>query len=328
VFPLQLLGFDVDVVNSVHLSNHTGYGTVRGDVLRGEQLRAILDGLQRNDLLADTGHILTGYIGSPSFLEAVVDVVVTVRNTCNTSSNTSTTSAPVRYVCDPVLGDRGQLYVPVELVQLYRDKILPIADVITPNQFEVEQLTGVPTIRTLSDAKTACDILHGIGPTVVFITSLELDDDEDDNSAASNGTDKEEVNQGVTGKTMAILASERINVTKEDFGEDVDDTNSNSNHQRQSTTTTTTVRWKVDCPVLPGHFTGTGDLCAALLLAHTARERTLPVAMEKVINTMFAVLQRTHEGAGETVKSRELRLIQSKDLIENPPHTFKAHRIL
>ena len=91
---------------------------------------------------------------------------------------------------------------------------------------------------------------------------------------------------------------------------------------------TTTVAWRINCPILPGHFTGTGDLCASLLLAHSALQpNDLPAVMEKVINTMFAVLQRTHAAAGESVQSRELKLIQSKDLIENPPSRFKAERI-
>ena len=72
VFPLQLLGFDVDVVNSVHFSNHTGYPNgFKGDILKGNQLKEILCGLEANDLLRDIGYVLTGYIGSQSFLEAV-----------------------------------------------------------------------------------------------------------------------------------------------------------------------------------------------------------------------------------------------------------------
>lgn len=128
VFPLQLLGFDVDVVNSVHFSNHTGYaGGWEGDVLGGDQLRAIMAGLERNGLLSGIGHVLTGYIGSETFLEAVLDVVQTLRSAGET----------VRFVCDPVLGDLGKFYVPKQLVGLYRDRVLPLADVVTPNQVRI-----------------------------------------------------------------------------------------------------------------------------------------------------------------------------------------------
>jgi pyridoxine kinase len=242
---------------------------VEGDVLKGEQLRALLKGLERNELLSNIGHVLTGYIGSESFLEAVLDVISTLRK-----------HGKVRYVCDPVLGDRGRFYVPESLVSVYKEKVLLVADVITPNQFEVEQLTGI-AIETLDNALVACLRLHDIGPGLVFITSLELPGDEG---------------------TMSIVASERCGDK-------------------------TTV-WRIDCPLLPCNFTGSGDLCASLLLAHTAREPTdIPAAMEKVINTMYAVLERTHQSAGETVESRELKLIQSKSFIENPPGRFKAERI-
>jgi pyridoxine kinase len=263
----------VDVVNSVHFSNHTGYTEgFEGDILKGEQLRSILSGLERNGLLSDVGHLLTGYIGSESFLSAVLDVLTTLRK-----------ERPVRFVCDPVLGDKGKFYVPEELVPLYRDKVIPLADVLTPNQFEVEQITGI-NIKSMDDALKACAVLHDMGPGLVFITSMELASEKQD--------------------TMAILASQR-------------------------TTDGTTSVWRIDSNVFPGHFTGTGDLCASLLLAHTAMHPdNLPAAMEKVIDTMHAVISRTHQHGGESVQSHELRLIQSKKDIENPPPRFQAVRLL
>ena len=76
VFPLQLLGFDVDVINSVQFSNHTGYAKKwEGEVLNGTQLGSLLEGLERNDLLSRTDHLLTGYIGSESFLHGVLKVL-------------------------------------------------------------------------------------------------------------------------------------------------------------------------------------------------------------------------------------------------------------
>lgn len=272
VFPLQLLGFEVDFVNSVHFSNHTGYpGGLKGDVLKGDQLRDILNGLESNNLLSETRHLLTGYIGSESFLEAVLDVLETVRK-----------HGPVRFVCDPVLGDDGKFYVPESLVEVYRTKVVPLADVITPNQFEVEQLTGI-SVDSMDSAQKACKILHDMGPSLVCITSFTLPNEKD---------------------TMAIMASHR---TASDSAPQV---------------------WIVDFPVLPGKFTGTGDLCASLLLAHSAMTPDdVPSALEKVINTMFVVLQRTLKAAGDSFQSRELKLIQSKRDIETPPEWFKARKI-
>ncbi|XP_074570475.1 pyridoxal kinase-like [Curcuma longa] len=162
VFPLQLLGYDVDPINSVQFSNNTGYPTFRGHVLNGEQLLEVIEGLAANDLLSYT-HLLTGYIGSISFLHAVLQVVDRLR----------TVNPGLVYVCDPVMGDGGKLYVPLELVSVYRDKVVPIASMLTPNQFEVELLTGV-RITSESDGLEACNILHAAGPSKVVITSLNL----------------------------------------------------------------------------------------------------------------------------------------------------------
>ena len=86
--------------------------------------------------------------------------------------------------------------------------------------------------------------------------------------------------------------------------------------------------WRIDCPLVPGRFTGTGDVTAALLLGHLATHpNNLPLIMEKVINTMYVLISRTHESKGTTVQSSELKLIQSKDIIENPPTTYKARRL-
>ncbi|KAL4579919.1 hypothetical protein LXL04_016089 [Taraxacum kok-saghyz] len=137
VFPLQLLGYDVDPIMSVQFSNHTGYPTFRGQVLNGKQLWELIEGLEANNLLYYT-HLSTGYFGSVSFLENVLEVVKKLR-----SINPSLT-----YVCDPVMGDEGKLYI-----------------------FEVEQLTG-SRIASEEDGREACRHLHAAGPSKVVITSM------------------------------------------------------------------------------------------------------------------------------------------------------------
>ena len=126
VFPLQLLGFDVDVINSVQFSNHTGYPSGwEGEVLDGTMLEKLVGGMDRNGLLSSDdddsdsgriGNILTGYIGSESFLRAVVNVVKKLKSL----------SPKCRYICDPVLGDVGRFYVPKELVDVYKSDVLPL----------------------------------------------------------------------------------------------------------------------------------------------------------------------------------------------------------
>jgi pyridoxine kinase len=62
VFPLQLLGFEVDNINSVQFSNHTGYPTLKGTVLDGKELEALAEALDANGLMVHD-YFLTGYIG-------------------------------------------------------------------------------------------------------------------------------------------------------------------------------------------------------------------------------------------------------------------------
>lgn len=162
VFPLQLLGYDVDPINSVQFSNHTGYPTFKGQVLNGGQLWDLIEGLEENELLYYT-HLLTGYIGSVSFLNTVLKVVEKLRSV----------NPKLTYVCDPVMGDEGKLYVPQELVSVYREKVVPVASMLTPNQFEAEQLTGL-RIQSEGDGREACNILHAAGPTKVVITSISM----------------------------------------------------------------------------------------------------------------------------------------------------------
>jgi len=299
VFPLQLLGFDVDFINSVHFACHTGYKHFpHGEVMNGDQLRKVLEGLELNGLIGNDGDdggdnaeaigsVLTGYIGSASFLEAVLDVLGTVRKY----------NPDARFVCDPVLGDDGQFYVPEDLVEVYKTVVIPEADVVTPNQFETEQLTGIK-VESIDDARRACEALHKMGPSVVFITSVIFHDtaSEGETATPSEGESLEEEN-----KTITIIASK---ISRDD------------NKQQM---------WRIDCPKVPGSFTGTGDVTASLLLGHLENNNDdLPLVMEKVINTMYLLIQRTHKAKGKTVRSKELRLIQSKDIIENPPSTFKA----
>lgn len=161
-FPLQVLGFEVDPINSVQFSNHKGYKTCRGQILGADELWSLYTGLKENGLNTYS-HLLTGFIGSESFLRKVSDVV----------SDLKEINPNLIYVCDPVMGDLGRMYVPKELLPIYQECILPIADVITPNQFEAELLSGMK-ITSEAEGQQAMRILHEMGAKTVVISSSEL----------------------------------------------------------------------------------------------------------------------------------------------------------
>lgn len=79
VFPLNRLGIDVDAVNSVQFSNHTGYPTFKGQILDGYNLRDLFQGLRDNQILSSYTHVITGYIGSPSFLKQIEQLIHDLR---------------------------------------------------------------------------------------------------------------------------------------------------------------------------------------------------------------------------------------------------------
>jgi len=165
-FPLQLLGFEVDTINSVQFSNHTGYPVFKGQVLNATELGDLYDGLKANKLNRYS-HLLTGYIGSLSFLEKVSEVIKDLK----------AANASLIYVCDPVMGDNAKMYVPAELLPVYRDQVLCLADIITPNQYEAELLTGMKIVDEAS-ARAVLNRLHELGPHTVVMSSSNLGSDD------------------------------------------------------------------------------------------------------------------------------------------------------
>lgn len=79
-------------------------------------------------------------------------------------------------VCDPVMGDNGEMYVPKELLPIYKANIITLADIITPNQYEAELLTDIK-VKNVEDALKAIDIFHEMGCKTVVLSSTELGDD-------------------------------------------------------------------------------------------------------------------------------------------------------
>ncbi|XP_030642170.1 pyridoxal (pyridoxine, vitamin B6) kinase a [Chanos chanos] len=161
-FPLQVLGFEVDSINSVQFSNHTGYEHWKGQVLTADELKVLYEGIKLNNV-NQYDYVLTGYTRDVSFLEMVVDIIQELKKI----------NPKLVYVCDPVLGDNGSMYVPENLLPVYRNKVVPVANIITPNQFEAELLTG-RKISTEKDAVEVMELLHKMGPDTVVITSSDL----------------------------------------------------------------------------------------------------------------------------------------------------------
>jgi pyridoxine kinase len=170
VFPMQRIGCQVWPVHTVQYSNHTGYGRWRGRAFSGESVRMVVEGIEERGVLGECDGVISGYLPSADTGEAMLDIVARVK-----SANPA-----ARYCCDPVIGDARQgMFVKASVAEMIRDRLLPIADIVTPNHFELDYLIGRKTV-TRADALGAIDELHARGPRIVLITSLQLDDTPED----------------------------------------------------------------------------------------------------------------------------------------------------
>jgi pyridoxine kinase len=169
VFPLQMHGIDVVSVPTTLLSNRPGYPTIRGRVLDAELVVDLLRGIEERGAVDRCRMILSGYLGSAEIAAVVADFVARAR-----ARNPS-----LLYCCDPVLGDRDRgLFVHAAIPPLVRDRLCPLADILTPNHFEFEYLVGANA--TTSDELIAqAQTLLARGPATVVITSAELSDTPD-----------------------------------------------------------------------------------------------------------------------------------------------------
>lgn len=162
LFPLQRLGFETWAVPTWVGSNHPGHSRWHGGAMPAERVSGMLEALADRGLLGCCRAVLTGYVGDPAIGDAIERVLASAR------------PAGALYSCDPVIGDRVEgVYVAAGIPELFRDRLVPAADVVTPNQFELEWLVGRP-LPTLSDVAAGADELRraGRGGTVL-VTSVE-----------------------------------------------------------------------------------------------------------------------------------------------------------
>lgn len=166
VFALQRLGVEVWPIHTVQFSNHTGYGTWQGRVFDAGLIRDLAAGLEARGVLGECDGVLSGYIGSPEIGAAILDCVATARRA----------NPAAHYCCDPVIGDVGKgVFVREGVEAFMREKAMRLADIVTPNHFELGRLTGRES-RTLVQAREAVKALHDLGPRTVLVTSLCVGD--------------------------------------------------------------------------------------------------------------------------------------------------------
>lgn len=165
-FPLQRLGAEVWPVHTVQFSNHTGYGAWRGQVFSADLVSDVVTGIEERGVLGACDGVLSGYMGDAAIGEAILAAVAKVK----------AANPRAQYCCDPVIGDVGRgIFVRPGIPEFMRERAIKFADVITPNQFELEYLSGAET-RTLEAALQAVESVHRAGPKTILVTSLHVED--------------------------------------------------------------------------------------------------------------------------------------------------------
>lgn len=162
VFPLQRLGVEVWPVNTVHFSNHTGYGAWRGPLLAADDVREIITGLEERGAMPEIDAVLSGYQGGEEIGEVILDAVARVK----------AANPRAIYACDPVMGNATSgCFVHPAIPVLLRERVMPQADLITPNQFELGYLTETEP-ETLEDTLVSVAKAREMGPSTVLVTSV------------------------------------------------------------------------------------------------------------------------------------------------------------
>jgi pyridoxine kinase len=165
-FPLMRMGVEVWPVITVHFSNHTGYESWRGPLLSAADLSSVVRGIDERGVLGDVDAVLSGYQGGEDIGAMILEAVALVK----------WRNPAAIYCCDPVLGDKDRgSYVRPGIAEFMRQHVVPAAQIITPNQFELTTLTGLP-VSTMDDVLNGADAVRSMGPEVVLITSVVRQD--------------------------------------------------------------------------------------------------------------------------------------------------------
>lgn len=252
-FPLQLLGNEVIVINTVQFSNRTAYGRFKGQVFSSDHISDVMDGLYEGNFLDSCNAMLSGFIGDYTIGEIIVQNAIklknqqsSTKNQNNKKRNNNNINNDFIYCCDPVMGDEGRgFFVKPGIFEFMRDVAIPSADIITPNQFEAAHLSGV-NITNLSSVKLSANTLYNMGPKCVVITSVLID----------------EIPKGMigvlvyNGKDYYLIKTPYI-----DFG---------------------TIQ-----------LNGCGDLFAALFLHYILKNNNITLSIEKTIYSLYNILYMT-----------------------------------
>lgn len=159
--PLMRMGHEVWRLDTVAFSNHPGHGSFSGRVVPPAELAELLRGLKGLGVLKDCSAVLSGYLGEAGTAAVVSDAVASAKSA----------NPRAIYLLDPVIGDGGRVFVRPGVPEMIAERLVPLADICTPNVFELEHLTRMK-VTDIDSARVAMHSLRGRGPRTVVLTGL------------------------------------------------------------------------------------------------------------------------------------------------------------
>lgn len=322
VFPLQYRGVDVSPLHTLQFSTHPLYSFRHaGSKMQDDDISQILQKLLSigEECAAKNGHplithVLSGYIGDVQKIEALAKYVEAAKKLYPRTF----------YFCDPVCGDNGKLYVAPEVVQAIREHLLPRADAIKPNAFEVKMYTGIDIVDVASALRAAVE-LHRMGPRIVVISSFSVV-----NGAEQQQHDAAAAREAVSKKGYALLSWVRPRTAA-----DVDQKGGDAHFAeealdgliaRSAETSRMQEYHVVEFDLVDGQYSGTGDVFSSLVLSELALrgEGCIDDAFQRTVRILVALINDTKKNSDEIGGQKEMRLVAMRHLFDLLPST--AHR--
>ncbi|MGR9395543.1 pyridoxal kinase PdxY [Rhizobium leguminosarum] len=157
VFALETLGHPVWAMPTIVLPWHPGHGRSTRLTFAETDFDAAIDDLIRAPWIGEVKAVLSGYFGNAAQARSVARLIGALRQN----------NPELLYVCDPVMGDLGGLYVPEATAEAIRDHLIPLASLATPNRYELAWLSGA----ALEDNSTIMEAALALGPSRMLVTS-------------------------------------------------------------------------------------------------------------------------------------------------------------
>ncbi|WP_301924970.1 pyridoxal kinase PdxY [Corynebacterium glaucum] len=283
VFPLQRIGHEVWPVYTVNYSNHTGYGQWQGPIIPAADVASVIAGVGERGAFSLIDALLSGYQGSSEIADVIVDAVAQVKEA----------NPAAIYACDPVMGNaKSGCHVADDIPPLLRSKVVPVADVITPNQFELGYLVEQDA-ADLDSTLRAAAAAREMGPSVVLVTSVERPDAPEDVVEMI----------AVDDAGAWIVQTPRLPFKRNGSGD-------------------------VTAALFTGHYLNAraagaaGQSASASGAASVGESAPIAEALAKTASSVYDMLKLTFEA-----DSRELKLVEAQEFYANPRMQFRVEAL-